>query len=234
MGMKCVIVDDEQFAIDSIISYCREISGVEINATFVDPYKAQAYLEFNTPDVLFLDIQMPGISGLQIAKCIKNRAMVIFTTAYAQYAIDGFNLNVVDYLLKPFGRDRLSEAIEKAKGKYIDRNLVSPIKGEGCGYITVKVEYVNVKIDTSGILYIEAMDNYCRIFTVRKVITTRMSLKTLLSLLPENEFIQVHKSYVVSISKLVQFTKGYVIIEDKVIPVGRTFSKNIIFLKSKS
>lgn len=226
--MKCIIVDDEQFAIDSLLNYCRKVAYIEVVATFNDSYKAYSYLEFNTPDLIFLDIQMPDISGIQIAKFIKNRAMIIFTTAHVQYAINGFNLNAVDYLLKPLGFERFNEAVKKAKDKFNTKNINNRyIKGERL-FLTVKVEYMNVYIEVSNILYIEAMDNYSRIFTTKKTITTLMSLKSILALLPGNEFIRVHKSFIISRSKLIYFTKEYVVIADKSIPVGRVYSKNLM------
>ena len=233
MNISCVIIDDEQFAIDSLISYCREISCIEIVATFIDPYKAISYLEHNTPDLIFLDIQMPEISGLQIAKSIKGKTMFIFTTAHSQYAINGFNLNAVDYLLKPFGFNRFNEAIEKVKEKSNAKDIDKSLKGEP-RYLSVKVEYMNVNIEISDILYIEAMDNYSRVFTTKKIITTLMNLKHIQHLLPNNEFVRIHKSYVISISKLSQFTKEYIIIAGKTLPIGRVYAKNLFFLKKNN
>lgn len=229
MNIRCVIIDDEQFAIDSLIGYCREIAYIEIVATFTDPYKALSYLEHNTPDLIFLDIQMPEISGIQIAKSIKGKTMFIFTTAHCQYAINGFNLNAVDYLLKPFGFKRFNEAIEKVKVKSDAKEIDKSLKRES-RYLTVKVEYMNVNIEISDILYIEAMDNYSRIFTSKKTITTLINLKKIISLLPDNEFIRTHKSYVISISKLSHYTKEYVVIAGKSLPIGRIYAKNLIFL----
>jgi DNA-binding LytR/AlgR family response regulator len=229
MNISCVIIDDEQFAIDSLIGYCREIAYIEIVATFIDPYKAISYLEHNTPDLIFLDIQMPEISGLQIAKSIKGKTMFIFTTAHSQYAINGFNLNAVDYLLKPFGFKRFNEAIEKVKEKSNTKDIGRSLKGESL-YITVKVEYMNVNIEISDILYIEAMDNYSRVFTSKKIITTLINLKHIHDLLSDNEFVRIHKSYVVSISKLSLFTKEYLVIAGKTLPIGRVYAKNLFFL----
>jgi len=229
MNVRCVIIDDEQFAIDSLIGYCREIAYIKIVATFIDPYKALSYLEHNTPDLIFLDIQMPEISGMQIAKSIKGKTMIIFTTAHSQYAINGFNLNAVDYLLKPFGFKRFSEAIEKVKVKTDAKDIDNFLKGES-RYLTVKVEYMNVNIEISDILYIEAMDNYSRIYTSKKIITTLINLKHIQHLLPDNEFVRIHKSYVISISKLSLFTKEYIVIAGKTLPIGRVYAKNQFFL----
>ncbi len=226
MKINCVIIDDEKFAIDSLVTYCNRIELIHVVETFTDPYKALHYLESNTPDLVFLDIQMPEISGIQIANDLKDRIMFVFTSAYSQYAINGFNLNAVDYLLKPISFERFTEAVEKVNAKY---SAPSPTNFPypGNSHITVKVEYSNVVIENADILYIEAMDNYCRIFTGKKTITTLMSLKKIISLLPEIEFIRIHKSFVVSRSKIERFTKEYVRVAGKTLPVGRVYSGSI-------
>ncbi len=187
MKINCVIIDDEKFAIDSLVNYCNQIELIHVAETFTDPYKALHYLESNTPDLVFLDIQMPEISGIQIANDLKDRILFVFTSAYNQYTINGFNLNAVDYLLKPISFERFTEAGEKVKAKYSAQSLTNLSNPES-SHITVKVEYTNVVIENAHILYIEAMDNYCRIFTIRKTITTLMSLKRIVELLPVTEF----------------------------------------------
>ncbi len=226
MKINCVIIDDEKFAIDSLVNYCNQIELIHVAETFTDPYKALHYLESNTPDLVLLDIQMPEISGIQIANDLKDRILFVFTSAHSQYAINGFNLNAVDYLLKPISFERFTEAVEKVKAKYSAQNPTSLLISES-NYITVKVEYSNVLVEIEDILYIEAMDNYCRIFTGKKTITTLLSLKKLAMLLPETEFIRIHKSYVVSRSKISRFTKDYVVVASKTLPIGRVYSKTI-------
>jgi two-component system, LytTR family, response regulator LytT len=233
MKIKCAIIDDEQFAIDSLVRYCREITYIEIVATFIDPYKALSYLEYNTPDLIFLDIHMPEISGIQIAKSIKGKTMFVFTTAYTQYALNGFNLNAVDYLLKPFGFERFRQAIEKVKIRCKTKDTYYSLNVES-KYLIVKVEYQNVCIELSEILYIEALDNYSRIFTTKRIVTTLMNLKRIITYLPDNEFIRIHKSFIVSKSKLEEFSKGHIVIEGKTIPIGRHFAGNIKFLYKDS
>jgi Response regulator of the LytR/AlgR family len=227
MKINCVIIDDEKFAIDSLVNYCNQIELIHVVKTFTDPYKALHYLESNTPDLVFLDIQMPEISGIQIANDLKDRILFVFTTAYTQFAINGFNLNAVDYLLKPISFERFTEAVEKVKAKYSAPSLTTLLNPE-YSHITVKVEYTNVVIESAAILYIEAMDNYCRIYTCRKIITTLMSLKRIVELLPVAEFIRIHKSFVISRSKIERFTKEYVVIAGKILPVGRVYSKNLM------
>lgn len=229
MKINCVIIDDEKFAIDSLVNYCNQSRTINVVETFTDPYNALHYLESNTPDLVFLDIQMPEISGIQIANDLKDRILFIFTSAYSQYAINGFNLNAVDYLLKPISFDRFTEAVEKVKVKYSAQSPTN-FPNPQSSHITVKVEYTNMVIENSDILYVEAMDNYCRIYNYRKTITTLMSLKRIVELLPVAEFIRIHKSFVISRSKIERFTKEYVVIAGKILPVGRVYSKNVMKL----
>ena len=231
MKINCLIIDDERFAINSLVNYCNKIELIHVAETFTDPYKALLYLESNTPDLVFLDIQMPDISGIRIAEDIKNRTHFVFTSAYSQYAIQGFNLNAVDYLLKPISFERFNEAIEKVKAKYSAKRQIKMPNTEN-SHITVKVEYSNVVIEMADILYVEAMDNYCRIFTVRKTITTLMSLKRIVALLPANEFIRIHKSFVVSRSQIERYTKEQVVVGTKTLPVGRVFSKDLMTISN--
>lgn len=226
MKFNCVIIDDEKFAIDSLVNYCDQTAAIRVVETFTDPHKALQYFESNTPDLVFLDIQMPEISGIQIANDLKDRILFVFTSAHSQYAINGFNLNAVDYLLKPISFERFTEAVEKVKAKYSAQNQINFSSIEN-SHITVKVEYTNVIIENTAILYIEAMDNYCRIYTCKKTITTLMSLKRIIELLPATEFIRIHKSFVVSQSKIERFTKEYVVIAGKILPIGRVYSKTI-------
>lgn len=227
MNISCVIIDDEQFAIDSLIGYCSEIAYIKILATFSDPYKAISYLEYNTPDLIFLDIKMPEISGIQIAKLIKDKTMFIFTTAHSEYAINGFNLNAVDYLLKPFGFERCLEAVDKAKTKFDLQNFSNNQSGKK-EYIFIKVEYMNVRIDVSEILYIEALDNYSRIFTQKKTYTTLLSLIGMHTLLPENKFIRMHRSYIIAKEKINHFSRDFVVVEGKKLPIGRVYAENFL------
>lgn len=226
MKINCVIIDDEKFAIDSLENYCDQTESIQVVESFTDPFEALHYLESNTPDLVFLDVRMPDVSGIQIAGNIKERILFVFTSAYSQYAINGFNLNAVDYLLKPISFKRFTEAVEKVKAKYLAQNPAIFLEPES-NYITVKVEYSNVLVEIDDILYIEAMDNYCRIFTSKKTITTLLSLKKLIALLPETEFIRIHKSYVVSRSKITRFTKDHVMVAIKTLPIGRVYSKNV-------
>jgi DNA-binding LytR/AlgR family response regulator len=227
MRIKCIAIDDEQFSLSALEKHCYEVPFLDLVATFSDPYKAINYLKIRTPDLIFLDIQMPDISGIQIAQCFQNRAMVIFTTAYSSYAMDGFNLNALDYLLKPFDFERFLKAVQKAKDKFDLQNLSRSLL-EKNEFIIIKVEYKRVKIYISDIIYIEALNNYSKIFTFQKTYLTLQNLKTIYSLLPENEFLRIHKSFIVSTSKISNFTRDLVVVNEKTIPVGRVYAEKFL------
>jgi DNA-binding LytR/AlgR family response regulator len=232
MKIKCIAIDDEQFALSLLEKYCLEVSCLDLVAIFSDPYEAINYLKSQTPDLIFLDIQMPGISGVKIAKDVQNKPMVIFTTAHSSYALEGFDLNVIDFLLKPFDFGRFMKAVEKVKEKFNLQNISKSLQTKN-EYIIIKVEYKNVKILISDILYIEALDNYSKIFTIQKTHLTLQNLRKITSLLPENEFIRIHKSFIAAKSKISIYTREKVILGEKTLPVGRVYTENFLLRMSK-
>ena len=217
--IKCVAIDDEPMALSVISCFCERKGGLELTV-FTDPEKALEQIGDVAPDLVFLDIEMGGVSGIEVAKRLPSDCAVIFTTAYSQYALDGYDIGVVDFLHKPFSYARFEKAVEKADivVKYIRSKKQEQV-------ITVKEGYFNVPVPVSEILYVEAMNNYCRIFRTGNVCTqTRMPLKSLVNLLPPTGFIQVHRSFVVAADKISGFNKKEVnLSEGKVIPVGRQY-----------
>jgi DNA-binding LytR/AlgR family response regulator len=226
MKIKCIAIDDEQFALSILEKFCKETPDLDLAATFSDPYEAKIYLKSHTPDLIFLDIQMPDISGIQIAKEVQNKPIVIFTTAHSRYAVDGFNLNALDYLLKPFDFERFLKAVEKAKEKINFQNLSKSL--EKNEFIFIKIEYKSVKIYISDIIYIEALDNYSKIYTAQKTYLTHQNLRKITSHLPKVEFIRTHKSFIVSKSKISRYTREKVILGEKALPVGRVYAENFL------
>jgi two-component system, LytTR family, response regulator LytT len=224
MTIKCIAIDDEQFALKALKNHCAMVPYLELCAAFSDPYQAIAFLRGNSPDLIFLDIQMPGISGIQIANTVLYKPGIIFTTAHSNYAVEGFSLNAIDYLLKPFDFQRFLKAVEKAKEKF-ELMKISKSLQKYNDFITVKIEYKNVKIYTSEILYIEALDNYSKIFTAKKSYLTLQGLGNIHSLLPTNEFVRIHKSFIIPLSKVSGYTSKNVVAGSKMLPVGRAYSK---------
>jgi len=236
--MKCAIIDDEPLAIDVIESYLQKMGGVEIVATCTNPLEAITLLSKNNIDLVFLDIEMPNLSGIDLVKSVTNIPQFIFTTAYPQYAIEAFNLNATDYLVKPIPFHRFITAVSKAKEKYQLENSnnfnvasAGPITQKNDdNFIFVKSEYENIKIDIDNIKYIQGLKDYLKIYDTKsnKAIITLSSFKDILSKLPENQFIRIHRSFVVNITHIKALQKTKVVIDDVRIPIGETYKSDVL------
>ncbi len=218
-NLRCIAIDDEPMALLIIEQFCRRKGGIELT-TFSEPKIGLEEIRRSEPDLVFLDIQMNSINGLEIADTLPEKSCFIFTTAYAQYAIEGFNLDAVDFLHKPFSYERFVVAVEKALRRIESkRNLSSEC-------LMVKQEYNNVNIPLSDILYIEAMGNYVKIF--RKSgghVLTRTNLKNITDILPVRDFLRIHRSYVISKSSVVSFSRSKVEIDgySGELPIGSQY-----------
>ncbi len=218
--MKCVAIDDEPIALSIIEQYCKRLEDVEI-VTFTDPIEGLKCVCNSSPDVVFIDIEMGDINGIELARKLPQGVCLIFSTAYAQFAIDGFELNAVDFLHKPFAFSRFERAIQKvANLKSLSQKTIATNSD-----ITVKVEYHSVKINTSTINYIEAMDNYVRIHTsTSRPIISQMSMKSIEEILTQEDFMRLHKSYIVSRRSIESYTRTQVTLHDNsTLPIGRTY-----------
>jgi DNA-binding LytR/AlgR family response regulator len=223
MILRCVAVDDEPFALEIIRDFIARVPFLRLESACLDPLEAMSVIHRTHPDLLFLDVQMPEISGIRIAEAVSRPPYIIFTTAYAQYAVEGFNLNALDYLLKPFSFERFLKAVTKAQEIIkLQQQQTSPQTERE--FIVVKSGYQNLKIFVSDIQYIEAMDNYVRIFTENKTHTTLMCLKNIVDILPSKQFVRIHKSFIVCIPKVTSYTRELVSIGKKQLPVGRAYS----------
>lgn len=236
--MKCVIIDDEPLAIDVVESYVQQVGGIEIVAKCTNPLEAIILLNKHQVDLVFLDIEMPNLTGIDLVKAIDNMPQFIFTTAYPEYALDGFNLNATDYLVKPIPFHRFLKAISRAKEKYELENKVipSPQITETAApvavdnFIFVKSEYENIKINIDTIVYLQGLKDYIKIYTsdTQKPILTLSSFKDILDKLPPSKFIRVHKSYVVSIEHIKAIQKSKILVTDMRIPVGETYKDTVM------
>nr|WP_293294535.1 response regulator [Allomuricauda sp.] len=207
--MKCIIIDDEPLAIDVLMDYCQKMDFVSLEGTFTNPLEAISVIKEKKIDLIFCDIEMPQINGIDFISSLDNSPMFIFTTAYSQYAVEGFNLNAIDYLVKPIPYNRFLKAISRAKEVLTYKNTsasdnVFPSHGENLkssNYIFVKAEYESVKINFDEIEYIQGLKDYLKIHVVgtNKAILTLMSFKEILDKLPSNQFLRVHKSFLVNI-----------------------------------
>ncbi len=220
MHMKCIAIDDEPLALQIISQYCEKIPFLQLENIFTNPNDALQYLSENKMDLLFLDIQMPDINGLQLYKNLTNKPLVIFTTAYKDFAVEGFNVDAIDYLLKPFDYNRFLKAAYKAK-EYQEFLSSQELQ---LNSIYVKVNYEMMKINLKDIELIEALDDYIKIHIKPYPVLTLMTLKSMQEKLPDKEFVRVHRSYIVPISKVDKFNKNKIFVAGKEIPIGSSYS----------
>jgi len=218
--MKCIAIDDEPLALQVIKQYCEKIPFLQLEKTFTNPDEAKAFLQQQSIDLIFLDIQMPDINGVQFYKNLTTKPLVIFTTAFKDYAVDGFNVDAVDYLLKPFEYNRFLKAVYKAK-EYIEFLSSQEMQ---LSSIYVKVNYEMMKINLKDIDLVEALDDYIKIHIKPMPVLTLMTLKSMQEKLPVKEFARVHRSYIVPIQKIEKFSKNKIIVAGKEIPIGSSYA----------
>jgi two-component system LytT family response regulator len=226
--IRCIVVDDEPLAIDLLTDYISKIPFLELVKSYQNPIEALAAVQEGKADLVFLDVQMPELTGIQFLKIANGKCKVILTTAYQQYALEGYELNVVDYLLKPIAFERFYKAAEKAQNLFSNttslptENVVSPSKLAN-DFIFVKTEYKIQKIYLNDILYIEGLKDYISIFTKTERVITLQSMKKMEETLPSPQFMRVHKSYIIAIDKIESIERSRITIGDKLIPVGDTY-----------
>lgn len=219
--IKAIAIDDEPLALEVIEKLCSTCDFISLEKTFTEPNEALKHLRKYPTDLLFLDIKMPAMNGITLFRAVTQDAMVIFTTAFTEYAIDGFNLNAIDYLLKPIEPKRFKQAVEKAQEyfKYIYNKDKQNEKN-----IFIRAEYSLVKIPLSEILYIEGLADYLKVFTKeRKPIVSRMSMKAMLEKLPTGDFIRVHRSFIVPFRNITEVRNKIIYLNDIQIPIGSTY-----------
>ena len=227
--MRCIAIDDEPLALKTLCHYCDNVPSIRLLGAYTDPLEGISYIHSMQPDLLFLDIRMPDISGMNIAQVLDKKTLIIFTTAYKEYAVEGFELDVVDYLLKPFDFERFLKAYTKAEQRYLlSLKTSNPEPVSDYNTISFKKDYQNIRLPLNSILYIEACNNNIKIVIPDKIYTPTMTMKTILELLPETGFIRIHKSFIVSVDKIKSFNRDYVIIDRKKIPVGRSYVKDFL------
>ena len=228
--VTCMIVDDEPMAREIISSFVGKIHNLELVATCKNVSEAFSVLQKESIQLIFLDINMPEISGLSLAKSIQHKSQVIFTTAYREYAIEGFDLQAVDYLLKPISFDRFLKAVQKyfdlhASKEIIKQEIVSEAKETS---IFVRSDRKMVKVRFKEINYIESLSDYVKIFTDKETIITRETISNIESKLPSNEFLRTHRSYIVSMPKIDSFTNEFLELDKKAILISRSYKENVL------
>ncbi|MBT4680239.1 LytTR family DNA-binding domain-containing protein [Flavobacteriaceae bacterium] len=228
--VTCMIVDDEPMAREIISSFVGKIHNLELVATCKNVSEAFSILQKESIQLIFLDINMPEISGLSLAKSIQHKSQVIFTTAYREYALEGFDLQAVDYLLKPISFDRFLKAVQKyfdlqVSKEIIHQEKVSEVKETS---IFVRSDRKMVKVRFSEIRYVESLSDYVKIFTNQETIVTRETISNIESKLPSKEFLRTHRSYIVSMNKINSFTNEFVELDKKAIPISRSYKENVL------
>ncbi|MFZ1632689.1 MAG: LytTR family DNA-binding domain-containing protein [Chitinophagales bacterium] len=226
--MHCIIVEDEPLALERTKGYVEKLPFLNLEATFDNGVDALLYLKTNKVDLLFLDINLGELSGIQMLEAAKPECAVIITTAYHEYALKGYELNVTDYLLKPFTFERFFQAVEKAQ------LFTTKIESGDIKYVFIKTEYRLEKIMLQDILYIEGMRDYRRIFLKDKNIMTLQTFKELEEMIPANIVCRVHKSYMIGIDKIESIEKERIKIGNIRIPVSETYKKTFMHLIGRS
>lgn len=219
--IHCIAIDDEPLALQLINEYCSKISFLKLEKTFTNTDEAKAWLQENAVDLLFLDIQMPDINGMQFYKSLPQKPPVVFTTAYKDFAAEGFNVDAVDYLLKPFEYDRFLKACYKVK-EYIEFLSSQELQ---LNSIFVKVNYEIMKINLKDIELIEALDDYIKIYIKPNPVLTLMTLKSIQEKLPSRDFVRVHRSFIVPLARIEKFSKTKLWTAGKEIPIGSSYSQ---------
>jgi len=228
--VNCIIVDDEPVARDILESHLQKVDAVNVVATCKNAIEAFNEISANQIDLIFLDINMPEISGLSFAKSINKNIKVIFTTAYREYAIDGFNLQAVDYLLKPIPFERLLQAVNKYLGENIvvENNFTTEIVQDKSDFIFVRSDRKMVKINFSEINYIESFSDYIKFHLNDKILVTRETISSIEAKLPKADFLRIHRSFIVSIFKIESFTNEFIEIHKKALPISRSYKKDVL------
>jgi two-component system LytT family response regulator len=231
--IRCLIVDDEPLALHVLEDYISKIPFLHLVKATTNPIEALSFVQEKLVDLVFLDVQMPELTGIQFLRIANGKAKVILTTAYSQYALEGYELDVIDYLLKPIAFDRFYKAVQKAQTVLQPTQAAAqPAQPEPAqpkqqdllsDFIFVKTEHKIQKVYLNDILFIEGLKDYISIFTAAERIITLQNMKKMEDALPARHFTRVHKSYIVSINKIDSIERSRIFIGDKIIPVGDTY-----------
>jgi len=220
--IKCIIVEDEPLAVKTLADYISQVPFLQLQAKFKDAILASQYLHDNAVDLIFLDIHLPKLKGMAFLKTLNNPPAVIITTAYHQYAVEGFNLNVTDYLLKPYEFERFLVAVNKVKSA--QREKIKPVEhAEVKDFIFLNVQKKKVKILFSEIVFIESQREYIKIVTTKREFISKMSTHEIEDILPPHLFKRIHRSFIVSVSKIDSYTADMVEVNGFSLPIGRGY-----------
>lgn len=225
--IRCMAVDDEPLALELISEYIEQTPELELIGTSMDPTGVREAVRDWGIELLFLDVQMPGMTGIEVIQEIHGSCDIVLTTAFPQYALEGFELEVTDYLLKPIAYDRFCRAIQKIldRRKLEIRAEGDPDKASEPDHFFVKTDHKMQRIDFDDILYVEGLKDYVSIYTYSGRVVTLQTMKRMEEFLPEKRFLRVHRSYIVAMDKIQQIEKNRVVIEGQEIPIGETYKE---------
>jgi DNA-binding LytR/AlgR family response regulator len=225
MKLKCLIVDDEPIARKGLEEYVSDVSLLQLVHSCESAFKAANFLNTQPVDLIFLDIQMPNVSGIEFLRGLKNPPMVIFTTAHSSYALEGYSLDVIDYLLKPISFDRFLKAVQKAHDYHV---LKQPTKELESDYFFIKVNHQFEKVNYDEVLYVEAMQNYCIVHTSTRKLITYHTLSGLEKQLPPTQFLKIHKSFIAAIEKISALDSNELKIGSASLPISRSLKDEVM------
>ncbi len=221
--IRAIAIDDEPLALQVIAHFCNQLDYLSLEKTFTKQVEATKYLKKFPVDLIFLDIQMPNKNGIDFYKLLESDVMVIFTTAHSEYAVEGFNVNATDYLLKPFSFERFEVAAQKARNEFQFKNNTAVQT-----HLMIRADYKLNRIDFEDILLIEGLDDYIQIHLKNKTkIVARLSMKNILEKLPEAKFLRVHRSFIIPLNNIKTIQHKVIQIDDFSVPIGETYKEDI-------
>lgn len=219
--LRAIAVDDEPLALRIIAQFCGQVDGIDLQKTFARTDEALNYVQNFPVDLLFLDINMPAMTGLEFKAMLPREALVIFTTAYSEYAVEGFNVNAVDYLLKPFTLERFRQAVQKAQEfkNYLNRSETAKPT-----HVFIRADYALHKIALTDILFVEGLDDYLKLHLLgNRPLVARMTMKAMQQQLPESDFVRVHRSFIVPLARIEAVRNKLIQLGDEEIPIGASY-----------
>jgi DNA-binding LytR/AlgR family response regulator len=229
--IKAIAIDDEPPALKVIEAYCEEAEGITLQRTFTRPSEAERYISKYPVDLIFLDINMPSVNGIDFYKSIGRKIMVIFTTAHAEFAVEGFNINALDFLLKPIRKERFEQALQKAREQFeLQQKSTDPSEA----FLLIRADYSLHRIKVEDILLIEGLDDYLKIhLPEQKVVVTRMTMKNMMTELAHSEFVRVHKSFIVPMKKIDKVRNRVIFIGNREVPIGNSYEEEFMKILSR-
>ena len=229
--MNCIIIDDENSAIESLKEMIGRLPFLNLIQTFTNPFEGLEFIQGNVVDLVFLDVEMPGINGIELVKSLRISPQIIFTAINDQYAISGYDLDATDFLLKPLTLDRLLKAVNKANqihrfAELLNNKATNHDKNPNLDFILVKTGYNTIRINLDDILFCEGLKDYIKIHVNGKTIVTQNSLKKFEEILPDDRFVRIHKSFIIPLAKIDAIQNNRIVIGKSLIPIGDNYKTN--------